>query len=219
MPVIEGHVAYLDAPWAMVSISQAQFWPAPFARTWGDGQVQDCLSVVISNWDEPGILFGKPAKHCTPEEVAREVWAQMKAHLEDTGRQVLDDSLIHTWALDEAITDAGGGVLSNDDPYLLNTVGSWDHRPDAATGVPNLFLAGDYVRTYSNVDFTSMETANEAGRRAANALLEAADSNTSRVPLFEGYEAPEYAAAKLVDRERYRMGLPHILDIGTEALL
>lgn len=78
-------------------------------------------------------------------------------------------------------TEIGCGRVGERRPYLLNDAGSWEHRPDAATAIPNLFLAADYVRTYSNIDFTSMETANEVGRRAANALLKAAGSTAGPV--------------------------------------
>ena len=74
-----------------------------FPRDYGDGTVVDCLSVDISDWDTPGILYGKPAKQCTRDEIAREVWAQIKAHLDDTGDEVLPDDILHSWFLDPAI--------------------------------------------------------------------------------------------------------------------
>ncbi|MEU1826956.1 FAD-dependent oxidoreductase [Streptomyces abikoensis] len=213
-PVIAGHIVHVDSPWKLVSISQSKLWRAPFERTWGDGQVRESLSVDISDWETPGILYGRPARHCTREEVAREVWAQMRAHLGRAGRSVLDDSLLHSWYLDEAITEGPDG-LREDDPYLLNSTSSWELRPDAVTAVGNLFLAADYVRTYANVDFTSMETANEAGRRAAAGVLTAAGaSEAPEVRTFRGYEAPEFAVLKREDRERWRRGLPHVLDTG-----
>uniref|UniRef100_UPI00148856FA hydroxysqualene dehydroxylase n=1 Tax=Streptomyces sp. I05A-00742 TaxID=2732853 RepID=UPI00148856FA len=210
-PVVVGHVVHVDSPWKLASISQSRLWRAPYERTWGDGQVRESLSVDISDWDTPGILYGRPARQCTRAEVAREVWAQMRAHLEDHGG--LDDSLLHSWYLDEAIAEDGHG-LTNDDPFLLNSTGSWNLRPEAITAIPNLFLAADYVRTYSNIDFTSMETANEAGRRAATGVLAAAGAGRAEVRTFKGYEAPEFAAAKALDRQRWRQGLPHVLDFG-----
>ncbi|MEU7137511.1 FAD-dependent oxidoreductase [Streptomyces sp. NPDC046261] len=212
-PVIRGHVLYPDAPWCLVSVSQGQFWREDFARTWGDGQVRDCLSVDINNWDAPGLLYGKPARRCTRQEIAREVWAQMKAALEDTGRGVLPDSILHTWALSPALAwNTAAREWANTEPYMSNDVGTWDRRPEAATAIPNLFLAAEYVRTYSNVDFACMETANEAARRAVNALLEATGSRQERVPLFAGYRPPELEEAKRQDAARYRRGLPHVLD-------
>ncbi|MGW1076052.1 hydroxysqualene dehydroxylase [Streptomyces sp. NPDC002537] len=211
-PVIPGHIAHIDSPWKLVSISQSKLWHASFSRTWGDGEAQESLSVVISDWDTPGLLYGRPAHKCTRAEVAREVWAQMQAHLNKNGKHVLDEAMVHSWYLDEAITETDNG-LHNDDTFLVNSTGSWDLRPEASTAITNLFLAADYVRTRSNLDFTSMETANEAARHAVTALLAAAGaSEACPVPTFRGYEAPEFTAAKAVDRNRWQHGLPHILD-------
>ncbi len=226
-PAAAGHVFHIDAPWKLASISQSKLWAAPFAETWGDGQAQESLSVVISDWDTPGPLYRKPARACTREEVAREVWTQMQAHLNQGGEAetVLDDAMVHSWWLDEAIEQTEDG-LHNDDPFLMNCVGSWDLRPEASTAVPNLFLAADYVRTYSNVDFATMETANEAARRAVTALLAAAGGGADGaggadeaepVATFGRYEQPEFERAKAADRERWQRGLPHILEGETEA--
>jgi uncharacterized protein with NAD-binding domain and iron-sulfur cluster len=216
VPAAPGHVFHIDAPWKLASVSQSRFWDAPFADTWGDGQAGESLSVVISDWETPGLLYGKAARACTREEVTREVWAQMQAHLNKDGALVLDDAMVRSWHLDDGITEIEGG-LHNDDPFLMNSVGSWDLRPEASTAVGNLFLAADYVRTYSNVDFATMETANEAARRAVNALLKAANAvDAPAVPTFARYELPQFARAKHVDRERWRQGLPHVLDAGDD---
>jgi uncharacterized protein with NAD-binding domain and iron-sulfur cluster len=98
-----GHVFYIDSPWVISSISQPQFWPRDFAETYGDGTAHDCLSVVASEWQQPGILYGKPARDCTPAQIAGEIWAQMKAALEDTGRSYLPDDVLQSWFLDPAI--------------------------------------------------------------------------------------------------------------------
>ncbi|WP_066934583.1 FAD-dependent oxidoreductase [Streptomyces sp. NBRC 110611] len=210
--VVPGHVAYPDSPWSLVSVSQSQFWHEEFTTTWGDGDTRDSFSVVISNWDEPGVLYGKPARRCTPRQIAAEVWAQMKQALNRPGLARLTDDNLRTWFLDPAITQTGGAELANEEPYLLNDAGSWDHRPDTTTAIPNLFLAADYVRQYSNVDFSSMEAANEAGRRAANAILDAAGATEPKAQLFARYEPEELDAAKRLDTDRYRRGLPHVLD-------
>ena len=79
--ITHGHVTFLDSPWALTALTQAQFWPERnFARDYGDGAAVDCLSVDVSDWDSPGILYGKPAKQCTRQEIAAEVWAQIKQH-------------------------------------------------------------------------------------------------------------------------------------------
>ena len=51
-------------PGRSASISQAQFWPVDFAKPTATAQVRESLSVFISNWNEPGVLYGKPAREC-----------------------------------------------------------------------------------------------------------------------------------------------------------
>lgn len=55
-------------------------------------------------------------------------------------------------------------------PLFLNTVGAWAFRPRAATGLTNLFLAGDYCR--NTADLVSMEGAITTGLLAAKAVQE-----------------------------------------------
>lgn len=209
LPLTNGHVNYVDSPFAITSISQAQFWRRDFSA-YGDGSAKDCLSTIISDWVTPGILFGKTAKQCTPAEIAQETWAQMKAHLNDSGEDVLRDENLHSWFLDPAITASGTPEARNDTPLFIQSPGSWADRPSSVTGIPNLFLAGDWVRTHINV--TTMDGANQGGRQAANGVLGAARSNAPRCQLWELYRPPEYEWFKVVDRNRYQQGLPNMFD-------
>jgi uncharacterized protein with NAD-binding domain and iron-sulfur cluster len=212
VPIVRGHVLYIDSPWALSSISQAQFWESrTFPRDYGDGSVRDCLSVDIGNFTEPGILYGKPARLLPPDQIAREAWEQMKLHLNDTGRTVLRDEQIATWKLDPGLVyPPGQPGPTNDDPLLISAVGTWGSRPDAATAIGNLFLAADYVRV--NIDTATMEGANEAGRRAANALLLAADSPAAPAPVYGLYQPPEWEPFRAADAQAYARGLPNALD-------
>ncbi|MER6809287.1 FAD-dependent oxidoreductase [Spirillospora sp. NPDC000708] len=208
LPLAPGHVNYGDSAWAVTSISQEQFWKRDFS-TYGDGTVQDCLSSIISDWFTPGTFNKKKASECTPAEIAAETWAEIKAHLNDTGT-VLTDDMLHSWFLDPAIVRSGGGV-TNDTPLFIQQPGSWKLRPDSKTKIPNLFLAGDWVKTPINV--TTMEGANQGGRQAVNALLDAAGSNASRCSVHELYESPLWTLFKANDKVRYALGLPHEFDV------
>ena len=70
-------------------------------------------------------------------------------------------------------------------------------------------LAGDYVRCTMNV--ATMESANETGRRAAAAVAEAAGRGAGSVESFDRWMPPENEALKRLDQDRYRRGLPHLL--------
>ncbi len=69
VPMEFGHTLYADSPWALTSISQRQFWTEANLANYGDGHVGGILSVDISDWEEPGILTGKPAMQSTAEEI------------------------------------------------------------------------------------------------------------------------------------------------------
>ncbi|MER5961457.1 FAD-dependent oxidoreductase [Streptomyces sp. NPDC002057] len=211
VPVIRGHILFLDSPWALTSISQAQFWDCDFRATYGDGTVADCLSVDISAWDTPGILYGKPARECTRAEVAAEVWAQLCDGLNGRGRTTLHEGLLHSWELDPAVRNLDGtGPAVNDEPLLINTTDSWAARPQAVTAAPNLFMAGDYVRC--PVNLATMEGANQAARLAVNALLDASGHPGAPAPVHALHQPEELRRLKEVDAELFAQGRAHILD-------
>lgn len=208
--ISRGHTAYIDAPWSLTSITQNQLWTRKLTE-FGDGTVQDCLSVDISDWSTPGMLYGKPAKECTREEIAREVWAQMTAHLDDRATVLRDDDL-HSWFLDPGITwQSDQQRNANADPLLINTAGSWEYRPESHGALENLFLAGDYVRT--NIDLATMEGANESARTAVNALLDVSGSNAERCRMFTLYRAAEFEPLRRIDADRYAAGQPNLFDV------
>jgi uncharacterized protein with NAD-binding domain and iron-sulfur cluster len=196
LPLVHGHAIYLDSEWALTSISQRQFWrdvPLP---------VGGVLSIDISEWQRAGRLTGKVAALCTPEEIRDEVWAQLRAHLDG----VLDGVQVESWFLDEAIEFPNPSGATNAEPLLVNTKGSWADRPDAATAIENLMLAADYVRTFT--DLATMEGANEAARRAVNAILDASRSRAPRCELWPLREPPALRPARTLDKLLWRLHRP-----------
>ncbi|MFC3478385.1 hydroxysqualene dehydroxylase [Halobacterium litoreum] len=211
VPIVNGHAVYVDSPWAITSISQRQFWTDHDVAARSDGDVEGVLSVIASDWETPGILYGKPAKECTREEVVEEIWAQVQSHL---GADALPDEARVAHFLDPELRETEGG-LANDSPLVINTVDSLRNRPEADTEAPNLAVAGDYVRV--DTDLATMEAANEAGRRAANAVLDASPGRHSRCQVW-GLEEPRvFDPLKRQDALRYRLGLPHPGEVGHDA--
>ena len=213
VPIVHGHVIYIDSPWSLTSISQTQFWNDFTAADVGHGDVRGVFSVDISEWQTPGLLTGKTAMECTREEIAADVLAQLRAHLATTDPQALAEDNVISWFLDEDVrypevreaqqirTDI------NLEPLLVNTPGSWQYRPDASTGVTNLFLASDYVRTFS--DLATMEGANEAARRAVNGILLASGSAARHCEVWPLHEPAIFAPARILDRLRFTLGQGH----------
>lgn len=206
--IARGHVVYVDSPWALTSISQPQFWRDFDMSQYGDGRVRGLISVDISDWDVQG-LNGKEARHCTRDEIASEVWEELKRSLNGAGTEVLSDAQLHSWFLDPDIADADPTTPraeTNAEPLLVNYVDTWRLRPEAVTRIPNFFLASDYVRTYT--DLATMEAANEAARRAVNGVLRASRVDARSCEIWNLQEPEAFLPMRAYDRIRFRKGLP-----------
>jgi 15-cis-phytoene desaturase len=207
VPLEFGHTLYADSPWALTSISQRQFWSQSNLADFGDGKLGGILSIDISDWETQGIVYGKRAMQCSAEEVKNEAWAQIKVHLNVAGDEVIRDDNLLGWFLDPDISFPNPTTVTNLEPLMINTSGSLQYRPEAWTEIPNLFLASDYVKTYTDV--ACMEAANEAARRAVNSLLDRVGSPAQRAGTWPLMEPDFFKPLIDYDRLRFRLGLPH----------
>src|SRR3984957_4063560 len=206
LPTTHGHVIHIDTEWALTSISQLQFWrdvPSEFFR---DSEVHSVLSVDVSDWTAPGST-GRAAIDCSREEVVRETWRQLKRSMNSREELLREDDL-HSWFLDPDISSdpATPDRLTNGEPLLVNLVDTWALRPEATTAIPNLFLASDYVRTYT--DLATMEGANEAARRAVNGILDDVKFDGPRCEVWPLHQLELLAPWRLHDEMRFKAGLP-----------
>jgi hypothetical protein len=147
--------------------------------------------------------------HCTAQEIKDEVWAELKIHLNSGTQTLIQDSNLLTWFLDPDIEFPNPSVVTNLEPLMINTAGSLQYRPDATTQLPNLFLASDYVKTYT--DIACMEAANEAARRAVNGILAQSGSAATPADLWPLWESPYFEPLIEFDRIRFHLGLPNSL--------
>jgi uncharacterized protein with NAD-binding domain and iron-sulfur cluster len=213
--VVKGHTIFLDSEWSLTAVSQQQFWDVDLEGL-GDGRVEGILSVDISEWRRRGRHGSrKIAMKCTREEIRDDVWAQLEAHLNDDEVRELEAANVLAWFLDPAIRFPNPIAATNLEPLLVNTVGSWQSRPGATPAdrarahgraIGNLFLASDYVRTFT--DLATMEGANEAARRAVNGILEASGVSAAPCDVLPLEEPGFFAPARLLDRVLFRLGRP-----------
>jgi len=206
VPLVHGHCIYVDSPWALTAVSEAQFWRGVQLGDRGDGKVHGILSVCLSDWDAPG-LNGRPANQCSRHEIVDEVWAQLKNGLNVAGRVVLEDRNVHSSFMDPDIEDRPQDRKDryrDAEPLLVNVANSWSLRPDAYTRIPNMFLASDYLQT--NTDVACMEGANEAARRAVNGILAVTRSGARRCDVWKLAEPALFGPARLLDRVRWKLG-------------
>jgi uncharacterized protein with NAD-binding domain and iron-sulfur cluster len=207
VPVVRGHVAFDDTPWALTSVSQAQFWPDYNWSQVGNGQSREAFSIIISNWDAIGPTVGKPAKLCTQQEIYTEVLAQINASLVKLGDAILPSDVL-CWFIDPDIVFPRGEVAAdrNQEKLYITTCGAWTSRPGPSTEIPNLFLASDWLQT--DLDFASAEGTNQVSRQAANAILEAAGSHAPRAKVFRTKQPLWTVPMRALDSLLFRCGLP-----------
>ncbi len=215
VPLVRGHTFYPDSPWALTSISQPQFWRdlGLFRTRYGGGEVGGLLSIDVSDWNTPGTFIPKTAKECTPDEISKEIWEQLKAALngKHPGEETLTDDLLHSWHLDDDLDFSAGVPPVNKSRLLVHPPGSWALRPEAGTAISNLVIAADYVRTYTNL--ASMEGANEAARRAVNVILQRSGSTAGQVATWPLTEPDKFAVWKKLDAYLYAHGHRHLFEL------
>jgi uncharacterized protein with NAD-binding domain and iron-sulfur cluster len=205
--LVRGHTIYIDSAWALTSISQPQFWQPRFQPTrLGDGRARGILSIDVSDWESIGSGIRKQAMYCSREEIAGEVWHQLRESLDDDATRELDGVQVLDWFLDPSIVHPNPTEAANLEPLLINTAGSWLDRPEATTGIDNLLLASDYVRTHT--DLATMEGANEAARRAVNAIIERSGSGTPTCEVWPLREPALFGPARAIDKLLFKLGRP-----------
>jgi len=204
VPVVNGHVHYPRTPFALTSVSQAQFWrPRPDERP-GTPELKGILSVIISDWDTPGTEGLTAREYSEAKKLLDEVWRQIAATLP---AGTFDGVHVIGSHLDANVTL---GSFANATPLLVHPVGQFALRPDAETAIENLYLASDYVRTYT--DLATMEGADEAARRAVCTILRREGVPPARYPFVQPLsEGPIFDHAKRLDEIFFRLQLPHAM--------
>ena len=205
---VHGHTIYIDSPWALTSISQPQFWQDRFQpERLGDGRARGILSVDVSDWEAIGSGVRKQAMFSSREEIVGEVWHQLRESLDEDSVRELEGVEVLEAFLDPSIVHPNPTEATNLEPLLINTAGSWSDRPEAASErIDNLMLASDYVRTHT--DLATMEGANEAARRAVNAILERSSSAERRCEVWELSEPALFAPFRALDKVLFKLGRP-----------
>ena len=89
VPMARGHSIYVDSPWALTSISQAQFWNNVSLSQYGDGTIRGIISVDISEWEEPGIN-GKATRLEDDGRIKRRSNQESEVHNADCGKPQCD---------------------------------------------------------------------------------------------------------------------------------
>jgi len=215
---LDGHVYYPKSAWGLTSISQGCF-----RHDQADARFnyRGVISVVIGAWDKPGTeTHKKTAWACDDQELAEECWLQLAAGY---GKQKPPPP--RWYHVDYSVRrPVGSTTRRNDSPYLTTAPGRYPDWPgtvdDYRVQFGNLVLAGSFMKTKTRL--VTMESANESGRHAANAILRA-HAASPRNDVFVGvgpelwdpedHELRDLDYLKRLDARLHEEGLPHAFDI------
>lgn len=196
--LLQGRIYFGNTEWGISSVSQVPYWTKkPNVRQNGYASI---MSIDIGNATTKSRHTGKTFMESTREEIALEVWRQIKDDLGLAHQNVADILPTPRWyALDQNLEFCGetGRLLRNMAPYLVPIVDDWNNRPGPEPWKPggefrptlmgqnhvwqaghggawvhfhSLVFAGTYLKTFTRL--TTMESANESARHAVNAILD-----------------------------------------------
>lgn len=138
-------------------------------RLWNGPGAPTELSFISSNY--------APLTHVSSEKAKDLLLAEIRQYLP------LAPDDIESWDLNTNV----------DVPLFINTIGAWPNRPRPKSKIPNLYVAGDYVK--NEIDLACMEGAVSAALEAAGHILR---DHGETGPLPTAQVPPEWPRALLV---------------------
>lgn len=173
--------AFFDSPWKIVYLLEASpIWKNPrFPEP-----IKAVLSVTLSNIFEKGIIYDKAFYQCSPEEVKKELLAQIG--ITDPEKYIVGYSLDPTISritlkeyhenydfykfYDAAPPNDEGFVWVQETGLFIDTPTSSSQALTPNTEIENLFLAGEFIQT-TPCKIPTMERANQSGKLCAKQIF------------------------------------------------
>jgi uncharacterized protein with NAD-binding domain and iron-sulfur cluster len=231
------HYYMPNSPWRLAGISHGQLWHEKTRR------VRGVFSLDIGAVHAPDVN-GKRAWEVGRKELVARVWQQFldarKHGAQASNRGIPDPIAAHVDDfLDYDYPETK--IAKNRAPYLVNLPRDWARRPGGklSRGVEQIeydvdfgrwVLGGSYMRTWTRL--TTMESACEAGKHAANAVIKHVnagdvtranedgrwgmgldDGTPVTVLNLESREFSDLDVLKEIDGELLQRGMPHLFDI------
>jgi hypothetical protein len=195
-------------PWQCVTFDWARTIP-DFPQHYGDGRINQWISIDLQTWDVPGPVHGKTARQATREEFVDEL-LHCLAMADPTTWGRLDRRRIVRAEVSTLLQYRPGRPVANSAPLFAGVVGALSGQPDPITKIGNLFLAASWARTVGGID--AMDCACEAARRSANAILDRTGYQGQRAFVQSDQPGPGLKQMWDDDDRRFLAGLPNAYD-------
>ena len=166
-----------DTEWCIMIRPESNIWDID----------QEILCTGIGIWDRLGgtaSSLGKTAEECTREEIADEVWRQVTKskglmkyiEFKDSEENLSDVTETPRWNIWSSYQfNTETKRMDTWEPKFSNSAETWSLRPSISGEYSNLLHANAYIKTEMNI--FCMESAAEAGRRAARKIIEGTSEN------------------------------------------
>ena len=163
-----------------------------------------CISYI------PGKLFNKPIEYLTKNEFKKEILYQLSKDKDfneilqksNKGKDfsMLPINYFETW---DGWKFRGKMGITNKEPKYVDSTNTRPYQPSTKTNISNLWIAGGHTKT--STELWSMESASEAGRRAASMI--------ENVPIITQNRGHILKLLTYIDKPLYFMNLPNVIDI------
>ncbi len=210
-----GHIVCADSEWALTAVDHTQFWrDAGVPKTvqsilsvdiseWGkkgrkyNKEAFRCTrdEIVVEVWEQLKASLNRAAGPSPLRDDMR-----LGVHLDDNVAERFDRAKQAAYSRAQSVRFSADALLSeapeeapfifgdrmemNLEPILINRPGSLALRPGPRSeGIQNMFLAADFVDTATNL--ACMEGANEAARKAVNAILDRSGSTRDKCQTWD----------------------------------
>lgn len=204
-------------PWGISYVEQNSYWTDSKKYTGRYGVV----SIYVSVTNQIGRFIKKPLQKCTANEIGYEMFMEVEEEFKKRGIEIPErvGYFAHSYQNETFNSQEGDDPVVghhfdgsyNEDLLHLCVIGMHKFRPVPETlYLNNFILCGSY--TFNKTFYVStMESAAESGRRAANTVLRA--MNLQPVQIYE-VDAPKMVKfLRGMDKVLYMCYLPNPLDL------
>jgi hypothetical protein len=168
----QGITLLADSPFDLTFVDNSQLWKdgGPSDRTF--------LNLIISDFS----IFTSHTEEEEKAVILESALAELRNYIEfDYAPRVPSGMFLPSTRVARPVTEIREDDVDRErchiqynvhEQLFVNEVGSWDFRPETTCKIPNLFIAGDYCKTF--IDVVTIEGAVVSGLMAADAVQQRA---------------------------------------------
>jgi hypothetical protein len=215
-----------DHPWELTYIDQSTYWDDDYTSDIkGNRKKYGVITIYTAVLNEPGRIIPLTIAECTAEQIAEEMFTEVEREFKKRGIPMGKKNRVGYACHDFQNPTKSKHEFSHlgndiDDERLHFCVPDmYKVRPKPETVyLRNLILAGAYTQNKTYY-VSTMESASESGKRAAQTVLSRLKSKKNKVNIYESVNPPWFIKLlRNFDSFLYSLGLPNPFDLLLDML-